>query len=453
MFYCFTSLVLLAILTHYCFLNIVKDVNVKQATCTPDESARIQDLQSYKVLDTALEDEYDDLTRLISSICETPIALISLIDEDRQWFKSRYGLSVCETPRDISYCGHAIHGDDLFEVNDALNHPDFHDNPLATSDPKVIFYAGYPLTMESGQNIGTLCVIDHVPKVLTEFQRQALRTLARQVVANFELRRKNSTVNSANQQLEKLNSQLQDSQSSLVEQARLATIGQVSAGIAHEINNPISIIGLANNNNMIETKCPDLLKNSQRIHDACVRVSDTVTNLLKLGKNNSHHSPTVCNLRGLVSRAISHYQATSTKGLLEVNNEVGQDIEVSCIGSAVVQILLNLISNAHDAVEYRGNPWIKVTACRNEESLTVSVIDSGHGIPAAKKEKIFEPFYSTKNNTGHGLGLNISANLARYQKGYLTIDDKSVNTKFDLHLSVTLSNDDLREEQLCHYQC
>lgn len=437
----------LSILNTHSFRKIVKEVNMKQAASTQDEAARIQTLQSYQVLDTALEDDYDDLTRLISSICDTPIALISLIDEDRQWFKSRYGLSVAETARDISYCGHAIHGDDLFEVNDALNHPDFYDNPLAVSDPRVVFYAGYPLKMESGHNIGTLCVIDHVPKILNDFQRQALRTLARQVVANFELRRKNSSVNNANQRLKNLNHQLQDSQSALVEQARLATMGQISAGIAHEINNPISVIALANQKNMTATNCPELIKNGQRIHDTCIRVSETVRNLLQLSHNNSKQSVAVCNLHLLVCQAISHYEATSSHACVAVTNDVDINIEVSCVDSAVVQILLNLVANAHDAVAYLDDKWIKVSACSNHESLIVSVIDSGHGIPETAKEKVFEPFYSTKHNTGHGLGLNISANLARYQNGYIRIDDNSANTKLDLHLPATLAKVVLPKEQ------
>lgn len=158
------------------------------------EEERLGALLKYKILDTPHEKEFDDITRLASYICQTPIALISLIDGSRQWFKSRVGLDVDETPREISFCQHAIKGDTLFEINNALQDDRFKENPLVTGAPDIRFYAGTPLKSASGYNIGTLCVIDTVARSLTEEQRVSLETLGNQVIASLELRDKNAAL-------------------------------------------------------------------------------------------------------------------------------------------------------------------------------------------------------------------------------------------------------------------
>ena len=153
------------------------------------EAARIEALRRYDVLDTAAEQEFDDFTALASQICAVPISLLSLIDSDRQWFKSRVGLDAEQTPRDIAFCDHTIRSTDTLEVPDALEDPRFAENPLVTGAPHVRFYGGAPLTTPDGHNIGTLCVIDHVPRRLTPEQRDGLARLARQVIGRLELRR------------------------------------------------------------------------------------------------------------------------------------------------------------------------------------------------------------------------------------------------------------------------
>src|SRR5215469_11869580 len=154
-----------------------------------NEAKRLKVLWQYDVLDTVPEELFDDLTELAARICEAPIALISLVDEDRQWFKSKVGLSVNETSRDISFCAHAIKGQDLFIIPDATKDLRFANNPLVTSDPKIRFYAGAPLIAPDGEALGSLCVIDKVPRELNSEQQQALRVLARHVMTQLELRR------------------------------------------------------------------------------------------------------------------------------------------------------------------------------------------------------------------------------------------------------------------------
>lgn len=162
-----------------------------------NERKRLKVLWQYDVLDTVPEEVFDDLTELAAQICEAPIALISLVDEDRQWFKSKVGLTVSETSRDLSFCAHAIRQDGLFIIPDATLDARFAQNKFVVSDPKIRFYAGAPLITPDGHALGTLCVIDQVARELRPEQLQALRVLSRLVMTQLELRRHSSELASA----------------------------------------------------------------------------------------------------------------------------------------------------------------------------------------------------------------------------------------------------------------
>ena len=161
---------------------------MKSAPLPPDEAERLADLHRYGILDTAAEAEFDDLTELAAHICEVPIALISLVDVERVWFKSAVGLDVPQSPRATSFCNHAIHGKEVFEVGDALKDERFFDSPLVTAAPDIRFYAGAPLMTDRGHAIGALCVIDTVPHELSSAQKKALTVLGRQVMRQLDLR-------------------------------------------------------------------------------------------------------------------------------------------------------------------------------------------------------------------------------------------------------------------------
>src|SRR3954471_23994136 len=165
------------------------------APILPNEKKRLRVLWQYDILDTVPEEVFDDLTELAARICEAPIAMITLVDEKRQWFKAKVGVTVNETSRDISFCARAIEQSELFIIPDASADARFAENPLVTSDPKIRFYAGAPLITPDGYALGTLCVIDKVPRELRPDQKNALRVLARHVMTQLELRRRGHELN------------------------------------------------------------------------------------------------------------------------------------------------------------------------------------------------------------------------------------------------------------------
>lgn len=153
------------------------------------ESRRIESLRAYGILDTPVEAVFEDITRIASAVCQTPISVINLVDADRQWFKSEVGLGVRETPLETSICAHAILEHDFLEVPDTTRDARFSSNPLVTGDPGLRFYAGALLKTPDGLPLGTVCVLDTEPRTLTPEQVDTLRALSRQVMAQLELRR------------------------------------------------------------------------------------------------------------------------------------------------------------------------------------------------------------------------------------------------------------------------
>ncbi|MEL6321412.1 MAG: GAF domain-containing protein, partial [Cyanobacteria bacterium J06626_14] len=208
-----------------------------------NEPERLAKLLEYEVLDSLPEQSYDDLTAIAAHICGTPIALVSLLDSDRQWFKSHHGIDVTETPREHAFCNYTItQPDAMLVVADALEDERFQKNPLVLENPNIRFYAGTSLINPEGMPLGTLCVIDHTPRELTSQQREVLCALGRQVMAQLELRRKATQLQQEKQALQQALQQLRLTQSSLIEIEKTSAIGNLVIDITQRLSNPLTFI-------------------------------------------------------------------------------------------------------------------------------------------------------------------------------------------------------------------
>lgn len=410
---------------------------MKIAQPTPNEQERLQALLDYKVLDTAPELAYDDLTQLASSICDTPIALVSLVDSNRQWFKSKHGLDAPETPRDVSFCGHAIHGNEVFEIRDAHLDERFVDNPLVTGGPLVRFYAGMPLLNPMGLALGTLCVIDHQPRELSDDQRKALASLARQVVSQLELRKSLDLAKRQFEDLQQLTSKFRDQQAQLVHASRLASLGEMSAGISHEINNPLAII--AGGISMLESVRLDEEKFKARttsVLNAATRISNIISALRKFSRSDSSSDGADwVDLNSILADTFEMIEPIKSKVGATVLSPKDLSIQIQCNPVALTQVLVNLLSNALIATESLKEKWIHVRLEVTDAGAFIRVLDSGPGISQSLQGKLFQPFFTTKPvGAGTGLGLSISKGIAETHGGSLRYVANETNTCFELFL-------------------
>lgn len=456
------------------------------AALPDNEAARLQKLIDYRVLDTAPEAAYDDITQLAAHICDAPTALVSLIDHSRQWFKSCVGLDATETPRDLAFCAHAILQPGVLMIPDAQADKRFANNPLVTDAPHIRFYAGAPLVTSEGYALGTLCVIGYMPKQLTSEQIQALEALARQVVSQLEMRlsvqrlememtqkaeaeaalqqandrliERNAMISQSNQHLERALRELQLTQSQLIQNEKMAGLGQLVAGIAHEINNPISFITgnvapakqYASNLLMLlnlyqaESGAPSLAIQALRdqidvefvaadfprlldsMQVGSQRIADIVTALKTFSYlDEAGRKPT--NLQaGLESTLmiVQHrLKVQADRPAIEVTQKIAPLPLVTCDAGALNQAVMNILLNAIDALDdyaqqanqatSNGSPKIAITAeLSHHQEVVITITDNGPGIHPDVRDKIFEPFVTTKTaGKGTGLGLSVSRKI------------------------------------------
>lgn len=416
---------------------------MKAAPILDTEKERLQTLLDYKILDTPTELSFDDLTELASAICGTPIAAISLIDSDRQWFKSIRGVDafLTEAPRDISFCGHAIHETEVFVVNDALSDERFSDNPLVTGELNVRFYAGAQLVAPNGHAIGSLCVIDSKPRELTEQQKAGLETLSKQVMAQMELKLAHRQLSEHFKALQKSSSLVMEYQRQLAEGSRLVALEEMSSGIAHEINNPLAIV-LGRAELLLEKiETADAVDPVSAANDlktivkTCRRMATIVSGLRTFARDASQEPFQQSQVKDVIEDTLALCGARFQDREIELKVEI-ENGSLHCRPVQISQILVNLLNNAYDAISNSdGNRWVAVKASTSDSGVMISVTDSGQGIPKQVAEKIMQPFFTTKETgKGMGLGLSISCGLAESHRGTLKIDSGSANTKFDLFI-------------------
>ena len=374
----------------------------------PSECERLQTLLRYEILDTADDKAFDELTQLASSICQTPISLISLVDDHRQWFKSKVGIDAPETPKNIAFCSHAILQEKIFEVPNALDDQRFCDNPLVTGTPDIRFYAGAPLIAPNGLAIGTLCVIDSEAKTLNENQRQMLTALAKQVISQLELRLRSH-------QLERMNR----------ERDQLFTM------ISHDLRSPFNcILGMSRRlSAKVDTLKPnEILKISQSIQASSINVYNLLDEILQWSQQrlgSFRCTPKKHLLRPLVTDAIGLLKDSLDFKRLKVDLSIDAEMTVFSDATMTKAIMRNLISNA---VKYsEADSRISISAKFDEQRVMVSVVDSGCGIDKALISRLFNQCVASSEGSeqelGHGLGLSLCGEFIKAQGGKIWVDE------------------------------
>ncbi len=360
-----------------------------------DELQRLAAVRSYNLLDTLPEKDFDNITALTANICDVPISLVTLLDADRNFLKSHYGIPFNESPRNISFCGHAIlEESNIFIVEDARKDARFKDNPLVKDLP-AIFYAGVSLINSDGYPLGTLCVFDTKPRTLTTSQKNALSALAYQVVNLFEARKRNRTLLAVQQELKEKNEELKN-----------------FAGIvSHDMKMPLANMIITSD--MLRTKYGQLLDKQGKeyldyIKQSSFTLSEYITGLLEHYESDNTASLTneVFDSQDLLEEIIE---------LLNINmdceiNLPEENIEMHANRAALEQIILNLVGNS---LKYNDKKKIKIDIEWTEKSgfYHFSIADNGMGIPKNKLELIFELFVTTgkldrNGRKGNGIGLS-----------------------------------------------
>ena len=375
-----------------------------------DEKQRLAAVRTYNLIDTLPEKDFDNITALAASICDVPISLVTLMDVDRNFLKSHYGIPFNESPRDISFCGHAIVDESqIFIIEDARKDPRFMDNPLVIN-MQAIFYAGVKLINSDGYPLGTLCVFDRKPRVLSKQQKKSLLALAYQVVNLFESRKRNRTLLKVQQELKEKNEELKN-----------------FAGIvSHDMKMPLSNMIITSD--MLRRKYGHHLDEQGReyldyIKQSSFTLSEYITGLLEHYESDKTAS--------LNNEAFdSHDLLEEIIELLNINidceiNLPEENIEMHANKVALEQIILNLVGNS---LKYNDKKKIKIDIqCTEEDGFYHFIIsDNGMGIPKNKLKHIFDLFVTTgkldrNGKKGNGIGLSTVKKLVEKLGGTIKV--------------------------------
>lgn len=384
-----------------------------------NESARLKELEKYNIMDTPPEQEYNDIIELASKICDTPISLISLIDLNRQWFKANIGMKETETDRNIAFCAHAIQNDNIMVVEDAIADDRFKNNPLVVNDPNIRFYAGVPLTTSNGYNLGTLCVIDKKPRVLTSEQEFALKVLGKQVIAQLELRKMVDSLEKANDEVSLKNTEfakINDTNS------KLLTI------IAHDLKSPLA--SLQSSLDMYDEKVlspEEMIEVTHHVRQKLAKTNELLDNLLNWAVSQFIHERVDIqkfNLNDLIKSVIKNSESLIASKNNSVINNVNTELEIVNERNTIKFVLRNLLINAN---KFTKNGEIKFDAVENDNEIIIFLSDTGSGMDKEQVSVLFDwnkrkSTPGTDGETGSGLGLQVCNDMVKKLGGKITVE-------------------------------
>ncbi|MGJ8716456.1 MAG: GAF domain-containing sensor histidine kinase [Maribacter stanieri] len=419
------------------------------------EKERLALLQSYSILDTLPEKDYDNLTKLAAEICQTPISLITLLDDKRQWFKSHYGLEVSETPIEDAFCAHAITGNDpIFITKDAREDNRFHKNPLVTGEPNIVFYAGIPLKNANGLSLGTLCVIDDKPRTLTESQKESLNVLSEQVINLLELRKNKLELERAHKKLKKFSKKLERKVFQRTNQLEIKTIKlelinndleSFNHICSHDLQEPLRKIQMFISQ-VSDTEFDNLSEEGkhklERIDLSAARMRNLIQDLLAYGSTETiDNSLTTVSLKKLVDEVkdVLSEELKEHKTVLRVQ----KDCEITVRPIQFKQLLFNLFTNAIKFSKREDKPVIKVSGkivegsdypelqlAEEKRYSRILVSDNGIGFDQKYERKVFEIFqrlHSDEEYQGTGIGLAIVKRIITTHNGQIRVESSLGN--------------------------
>ncbi len=391
---------------------------------TLDEDGRLAALHGCNVLDSAPEPEFDALVKHAARLTNTPIALVSLVDESRQWFKARVGTEVRETPRSISFCGYTITQQTPLVIQDAREDPRFASNPLVTGDPHVVFYAGWPLVTYDGHALGSLCVIDHVPRMLTVAQHEAMALLARQVVLSLELRR------APTQGIEIVSPLLELATKAATLDIDRSSRVQLSQLVVHDLKNPLTAIA-SNATYVLETANinADQSEALRDVLNAAKRMQAMLLDLLDIGRATIGDHEMIARkevldlgklVQPLIGRAVD--PETGVKMVVDLEPR----LSVRADPTLLSRMLVNLIDNAQRHAPR--NSTVTVHAHSVRDHVLIAVADTGTGIADGDKKRVFDKYVQLTAGdarSGHGLGLAFCKLAAEAHGGHVYVEDNA----------------------------
>lgn len=426
-----------------------------------DEAQRFEALHRLNLLDSPPEVLFDDIVALAALSCATPIALVSLIDQERQWFKACIGLDVTETPRDQAFCAHAIlRPDALLIVPDTHEDPRFQENPLVMGAPHIRFYAGAPILSPEGQPLGTVCVIDTIPRTLDAAQQAALVRLARQTSTLLRLRQLGIE---KSEQAEALSSKviaaLADdnlTHTDFRQTHRIASIGQLTSGVAHDFNNLLQAVSVTFQLLTRKAGQPeDVARLSKTGMDTVTRGAKLVNQLLAFSRNQGGDQAALsvsAHIEGM-GEMLSRVIGPEVDLRFDLDTSAAQ---LTCDSAQLESAILNMVINARDAMRSRGSIVIQTRLLPLAQDaadtadafvrqyLTLSVKDDGPGMSAQVVNRVFEPFFTTKGDgKGTGLGLAQVYGFAKTAGGSVeAISAPGEGCEIRMTLQVTLDDTD-----------